>query len=137
MKTFAIIAALICSFSTNASATDWERIDRIMDSVIEKPYKNGASYGMHKLKQVITSGYYNARPELQDEIILLLLFDFDGLTDDFETRAQQYAGWWGELRNATPVKHRYYKWFSDEYKYWSDEAERDITHACDRTETDK
>lgn len=91
------------------------------------------SYGLKKLKHVITSDYYNHRPEIQDAIVYELLFDFDGVPAyPLGDRAAGYAAYYGELMAATPVNHRYYKQFSADYWYWAGEAERQIAEAIKR-----
>lgn len=148
MKTIRTAIMAVCCIvllSGVASATDCAKFDLNVVAIMEEieqldreaKLKMAAivasdmatSYGLQKLKEIINSNYYNQRPELQDAIVYELLFDFDGLTDDFETRAQQYAAYWGELKNATPVNHRYYKRFAADYKFWSDEAERQVSEA--------
>lgn len=96
----------------------------IMAALLCAPPALAESYGMHKLKQVILSDYYNQRPQIQDVLFYELLLDFDGLSDDIAIRAREYARWYGELMAATPITHRYYRFLAAEYRYWSDEAER-------------
>lgn len=87
---------------------------------------------MGKLKRIINSYYYSQRPELQDALVYELLFDFEGAPNDLLLRAKGYAKYWGELRNATPVNHRYYKWIESEYRYWSNESERQASEIIDK-----
>jgi hypothetical protein len=50
--------------------------------------------------------------------------------------AQTQVAQWGEIMTTTPVDHPSYNQYAAEYRYWSDEAERQVAEAISEEESE-